>query len=49
MPNDRPSLVFFSLIGASLCAAVILIALLVAGNVAGPTVAMNNLPPITAR
>jgi hypothetical protein len=49
MPNDRPSLVFFSLIGASLCAAVILIALLVAGDVAGPRVARNNLPPITAR
>src|ERR1700676_5120670 len=49
MPIDRPSLVFFSLIGASLCAAVILIALLVAGDVAGPRVAMNNLPPITAR
>jgi hypothetical protein len=47
--NDRPSLVFFSLIGASLCAAAILIALLVAGDVAGPRVAMNNLPPITAR
>jgi hypothetical protein len=49
MPNDRLSLVFFSLIGASLCAAVILIALPVAGNVAGPRVAMNNLPRITAR
>jgi hypothetical protein len=49
MPNDRPSLVFFSLIGASLCAAVVLIGLLIAGDVAGPRVAMNNLAPITAR
>jgi hypothetical protein len=49
MPNDRPSLVFFGLIGASLCAAVVLIALLIGGDVAGPRVAMNNLPPITAR
>jgi hypothetical protein len=49
MPNDRPSLVFFSLIDASLRAAVVLIALLIAGDVAGPRVAMNNLPPITAR
>jgi hypothetical protein len=49
MPNHRSSLVFFSLIGASLCAAVILIALLVAGDVARPRVAINNLPPLTAR
>ena len=49
MPNDRSSLVFFSLIGASLCAAVVLVALLIAGDVSGPRVAMNNLPPITAR
>jgi hypothetical protein len=43
MPKDRPSLAFFALIAASLCAAVVLVALLIAGDVAGPKVAMN--PP----
>jgi hypothetical protein len=42
MPNDRSNLRFFTLIAASVCAAVILVALLVAGDVAGPKVAMNN-------
>jgi len=45
MPKDRSSLTFFALIATSLCAAVVLIALLIAGDVAGPKVAMNNLPP----
>ena len=45
MPKDRPSLAFFALIAASLCAAVVLIGLLIAGDVSGPTVAMNNSPP----
>jgi hypothetical protein len=45
MPKDRPSLTFFALIATSLCAAVVLVALLIAGDVAGPKVAMNNLPP----
>jgi hypothetical protein len=45
----RPSIVFFSLIAVSLAAATVLIALLVAGDVAGPKVAMNNLPRIAAR
>jgi hypothetical protein len=45
MPKDHPSLVFFALIATSLCAAVVLVALLIAGDVAGPKVAMNNLPP----
>jgi len=45
MPNDRPNLAFVVLIAASLCAAVALVALLIAGDVAGPRVAMNNLPP----
>jgi hypothetical protein len=44
MPKDRPSLPFFALIATSLCAAVVLIALLIAGDVAGPKVATNNLP-----
>jgi len=42
MPIDRPSLAFFGLIAASLCAAVAPIGLLIAGEVAGPRVAMNN-------
>jgi hypothetical protein len=37
--------VIFALIAASLCAAVVLIGLLVGGDVAGPRVAMNNLLP----
>jgi len=45
MPNDRPSLAFFALIATSLCAAVVFVALLIAGDVAGPKVAINNLPP----
>jgi len=44
MLNDRPNLLFFGLIAASLCAAVVLIGLLVAGDVAGPRVAMNISP-----
>jgi hypothetical protein len=43
MPTDRPSLAFFALIATSLCAAVVLVALLIAGNIAGPKVAMNPL------
>jgi hypothetical protein len=45
MPNDRSNRTFFTLIAASVCAAVFLVALLIAGDVAGPKVAMNNLPP----
>jgi hypothetical protein len=44
MPKDRPSLAFFALIATSLCAAVVLVALLIAGDIAGPKVATNNLP-----
>jgi hypothetical protein len=44
MPNDRPNLLFFGLIAASLCAAVVLIGLLVVGDIAGPRVAMNVSP-----
>ncbi len=42
--NGRPNLLFFGLIAASLCAAAVLIGLLVAGDVAGPRVAMNHSP-----
>src|ERR1700676_5459468 len=45
MQNDRPSLVFFSIIAVSLIAAIVLIGLLIGGDVAGPKVSMNNLPP----
>jgi hypothetical protein len=45
MPKDRSSLAFFALIATSLCAAVVLVALLIAGDVAGPKVVMNGLPP----
>jgi hypothetical protein len=45
MPNDRSNFAFFAVIAASLCAAVVLVALLMAGDVAGPRVAMNNVTP----
>jgi hypothetical protein len=45
MPNDRSNRTFFTLIAASVSAAAFLVALLIAGNVAGPKVAMNNVPP----
>ena len=35
MPNDRPSLAFFALIATSLGAAVVFVALLISGDVAG--------------
>jgi hypothetical protein len=45
MSNDRPNLLFFGWIAASLCAAVVLIGLLIAGDVVGPRVATNISPP----
>jgi len=45
MPNGLPNLAFFTLIAASLCAAVVFVGLLIAGDVAGPRAATNNLPP----
>src|SRR5690348_1257643 len=42
MSNRRSNFLFFGLIAASLCAAVVLIGLLVAGDVAGPRMAMNH-------
>jgi hypothetical protein len=44
MTTNRSNLPFFALITASLSAAAILVGLLVAGDVAGPRVAMNNPP-----
>jgi hypothetical protein len=35
MPKGRPSLAFFALIATSLCAAMVFIVLLIAGDVAG--------------
>jgi hypothetical protein len=48
MSKDSSNVAFFALIASSLCAAVLLMALLIAGHVAGPKVAMNNLPPHSA-
>jgi hypothetical protein len=45
MSNGRPNLLFFGLIAASLCAAAVLIGLLVTDDVAGSKVAMNHSPP----
>jgi hypothetical protein len=45
MSNDRPNLLFFGLIAASLCTAAVLIGLLAVGDVAGPSVAMKHSPP----
>jgi hypothetical protein len=39
---------FFSMIAASLLAAAVLVALLVGGEIAGPTVAFNGPPSVTA-
>ena len=44
MSNGRPNLLFFGLIAASLCAAAVLIGLLVTDDVAGSRVAMNHSP-----
>jgi hypothetical protein len=43
MANDRSNDAFFAVIAANVSAAVALVALLAAGQVAGPRVAMNNL------
>jgi hypothetical protein len=42
---DRPNLAFFTFLAGSVSAAVVLVALLIAGDVAGPRVATNNFPP----
>ena len=44
MTDRRRNLIFYTVIAASLCAALTLVGLLIAGDVAGPTVA-TNLPP----
>jgi len=49
MAHQKSNTVFFAVIGGSLLAAALLIALLVGGQFAGPKVAFNATPPITAR
>jgi hypothetical protein len=44
MIDRHRNLVFYALIAASLCSAVVLVGLLIAGGVAGPTVATNRSP-----
>jgi len=49
MAHHKSNIGFFAMIGGSLLAASLLVAMLVGGEVAGPKVAFNALPPITAR
>jgi hypothetical protein len=49
MAHHKSNIGFFAMIGGSLLAASLLVALLVGGQVAGPKVAFNASPPITAR
>jgi hypothetical protein len=49
MARHNSNVAFFSIIGSSLVAAALLVALLVGGEIAGPKVAFNGSPPVTAR
>jgi hypothetical protein len=49
MARHNRNIGFFSMIGGSLLAAAVLVALLVGGEIAGPKVVFNASPPITAR
>ena len=49
MTHHNRNIGFFSMIAGSLLAAVVLVALLVGGEIAGPRVAFYASPPITAR
>jgi hypothetical protein len=49
MAHHKSNIGFFAMIGGSLLAASLLVALLVGGQVAGPKVAFNASPAITAR
>jgi hypothetical protein len=42
MLKDRRTLLFFAFVAASMCAAVVFVALLVRGDVGGPKIAMNH-------
>ena len=46
--DQNQNIGFFSMIAVSLLAAAVLVALLVGGEIAGPRVAFNGPPPITA-
>jgi hypothetical protein len=48
MAHHKSNSAFFAMIGGSLLAAALLVALLVGGQIAGPKVAFNASPPITA-
>jgi hypothetical protein len=49
MAHPNRNIGFFSMVAGSLFAAAVLMALLVGGEIAGPKVAFNASPPITAR
>jgi hypothetical protein len=49
MAHHKSNIGFFAMVGGSLLAASLLVALLVSGQVGGPKVAFNASPPITAR
>jgi hypothetical protein len=49
MAHHNSNVGFFSMIGGSLLAAALLVALLVGGEIAGPKVAPNSSPFTTAR
>jgi hypothetical protein len=49
MAHHKSNIGFFAVIGGSLLAAALLVALLVEGQVTGPKVAFTASPPITAR
>jgi hypothetical protein len=49
MAHHKSNIGFFAMIGSSLLAASLLVALLVGGQVGGPKVAFNTTPPTTAR
>jgi hypothetical protein len=48
MAHHNRNIGFFSIIAGSLLAAAVLVALLVGGEIAGPKVATNASPPVTA-
>jgi hypothetical protein len=49
MAHHNSNVGFFSMIGGSLLAAALLVALLVGGEIAGPKVRLNSSPFTTAR
>jgi hypothetical protein len=49
MAHHKSNIGFFSMIGGSLLAAVLLVALLVGGEIVGPKVTFNSSPFTTSR